>query len=436
MEYSKFNFKLRQEIEQFCKENKINIGFSDDLSVLKKQVKIGNKVAVNSLGIHPMEGCDSEKDGSGSDLTIRRYERFADGGSGLIWFEATAVHYSGKANPRQLMITDENLEKFKEIRQIIKAKAPDCIVIMQLTHSGRFSRPKDKPEPILESKNDILDRHQRLSELNIITDVQLEQLEDDFAYSARLAYEAGFDGVDMKACHRYLNSGLLGAFTREGKYGGNFEGRTRFLLNCIDKIKNTVNDDNFIISTRLNIFDSIPYPYGFGVDKSNYLEPDYSEPIKLAKLLYEKGVRLINVTMGTPYYNPHVNRPFDSGEYLPIEHPLEGVARLINGAAAIKKEVPQMIIMGTGYTWLRQFAPYVAAYVKKNEMADIIGFGREALAYPDFANDIFMNNQMIANKSCICCGKCTELMRAGSTPGCVVRDTKVYLPLYKQVVNK
>lgn len=433
MEYSKFNFKNREEIEQFCKLNKIAIGFSDELSQLSKQVVIGTKTAKNSLGIHPMEGCDAEKDGSCSDLTIRRYERFAKGGAGLIWFEATAVNPNGKANPRQLEITDENVAKFAHVKQLIEKNSGGSLVIMQLTHSGRFSRPYDKLVPILECKNDILDRHQKLQKLNVITDEELELLEDDFVHSAKLAYRAGFDGIDMKACHRYLNSGLLGAFTREGKYGGDFEGRTRFLLNCVDKIKTAINDENFILSTRINIFDSIPYPYGFGVDRSNYLEPDYSEPVKLAKMLHEKGVSLLNVTMGTPYYNPHINRPYDTGEYMPLEHPLEGVARLINGAAVIKKHVPEMVIMGTGYSWLREFAPFVAAYVKKNNMADIIGFGREALAYPDFPRDILEKNEMITNKCCICCGKCTELMRAGSTPGCVIRDTEVYLPLYKQI---
>lgn len=435
MEYSRFNFRTKQQIEEFCTKNEIPLGFDDDLRILSKSVKIGNKIVQNSLGIHPMEGCDADLDGSCSDLAIRRYKRFAQGGAGLIWFEATAVNPKGKANPSQLRITEENLEKFKDVRELIKRESNDCIVIMQLTHSGRFSKPEGKMAPVLECKNDILDRHQRLQKLDVITDDELESLENDFAKSAKLAYQAGFDGVDMKACHRYLNSGLLGAFTREGRYGGSFENRIRFLLNCIDKIKAAVNDDNFIISTRINIYDSIPYPYGFGVDKSNYLKPDYEEPIKLAKILYSRGVRLLNVTMGTPYYNPHVNRPFDIGEYIPHEHPLEGVLRLIQGAATIKKAVPELIIMGTGYSWLRNFAPYAAAYVKKNGMADIIGFGREALAYPDFAYDIINNNSMAINKCCICCGKCVELMRAGSTPGCVVKDTEVYLPLYKEIIK-
>lgn len=435
MEYSRFNFRTKQQIEEFCTKNEIPLGFDDDLRILSKSVKIGNKIVQNSLGIHPMEGCDADPDGSCSDLAIRRYKRFAQGGAGLIWFEATAVNPKGKANPRQLRITEENLEKFKDVRELIKRESNDCIVIMQLTHSGRFSKPEGKMAPVLECRNDILDRHQRLQKLDVITDDELESLENDFAKSAKLAYQAGFDGVDMKACHRYLNSGLLGAFTREGRYGGSFENRIRFLLNCIDKIKAAVNDDNFIISTRINIYDSIPYPYGFGVDKSNYLKPDYEEPIKLAKILYSRGVRLLNVTMGTPYYNPHVNRPFDIGEYIPHEHPLEGVLRLIQGAATIKKAVPELIIMGTGYSWLRNFAPYAAAYVKKNGMADIIGFGREALAYPDFAYDIINNNSMAINKCCICCGKCVELMRAGSTPGCVVKDTEVYLPLYKEIIK-
>jgi len=433
MEYSRFNFKTKKQMEDFCKEKEIPLGFSDNLGVLAQSVRIGEKVVKNSLGIHPMEGCDGNADGSCSDLTLRRYKRFANGGAGLIWFEATAVNKNGKANPRQLQITEENLEKYKHVVNMIRKESKGCIIVMQLTHSGRFSKPEGKPAPILECKNDILDRHQRLQKLDVITDDELESLEEDFVNSALLAYKAGFDGVDMKACHRYLNSGLLGAFTREGKYGGSFENRIRFMVNCVDKIRAAVNDDNFIISTRINIYDSIPYPYGFGVDRCNYLLPDYDEPVKLAKILYSKGVRLLNVTMGTPYYNPHINRPFDTGEYIPHEHPLEGVARLISGAAKIKKQVPKMVVMGTGYSWLRNFAPYVAAYVKENNMADIIGFGRVSLAYPDFADDILHNDGMIANKCCICCGKCVELMRAGSTPGCVIKDGEVYLPLYREL---
>jgi 2,4-dienoyl-CoA reductase-like NADH-dependent reductase (Old Yellow Enzyme family) len=435
MEFSKYNFKSKNEMEDFCVRSNISLRFSENTDVLKKTVTIGKVNVKNSLGIHPMEGCDGSTEGIPGELTRRRYERFASGGAGLIWFEATAVDVKGKANPRQLFISNENIGSFSSIREDIEKNSAggSPVVIMQLTHSGRFSKPSGKPEPILECKNDILDRHQRLQILNVISDDELEKLEDDFAASAKLAYKAGFDGVDMKACHRYLNSGLLAAFTREGKYGGDFKGRTRFICNCVDKIREQVSDPSFIIGTRMNIFDSIPYPYGFGVDKMNYMVPDFKEPIELAKILYKKGVKIINVTMGTPYYNPHVNRPFDTGEYKPIEHPLEGVARLINGAAQIKKGIPEMIIMGTGYTWLRDYAPYAAAYAKENGMADIIGFGRQALSYPDCINDILDKGGMDPKKCCITCGKCVELMRSGSTPGCVIRDREVYMPLYTKL---
>ena len=74
----------------------------------------------------------------------------------------------------------------------------------------------------------------------------------------------------------------------------------------------------------------------------------------------------------------------------------------------------------------------VAAFVEKGGF-DIGGFGRTIFAYPDFAKDILKNGGMDPKKICICCSKCTHIMRTpGGTPGCVIRDADTYLPIYKQ----
>ncbi|HWT27552.1 MAG TPA: flavin oxidoreductase/NADH oxidase, partial [Mobilitalea sp.] len=138
---------------------------------------------------------------------------------------------------------------------------------------------------------------------------------------------------------------------------------------------------------------------------------------------------------GTPYYNPHINRPYDKGGYIPPEHPLEGVARLIGGIGEIQKAYPDMAVVGTGYSWLRQFSANLGAGVLENGLATFIGFGREAFAYPDFAKDILSQGQMEKNKCCIACGKCAELLRAGEKAGCVVRDSELYAPIYR-TINK
>ena len=257
-----------------------------------------------------------------------------------------------------------------------------------------------------------------------------------YAESARLAIEAGFDGVDIKCCHRYINSELLSAYERDGKYGGSLENRTRLLRECIAGAMQVTGKD-FIVSSRLNVYDGFPFPYGFGVSKDGGVEFDPSEPAWLLCQLRELGVELLNITMGNPYFNPHVNRPYAKGGYEAPEHPLTGVARVLNGTAELKKLNPEMLFICSAVSYLGVAAPnVVSAYIKEGRF-DLAGFGRTIFAYPDFANDILKNGGMDKNKICICCSKCTEIMRKpGGTPGCVIRDKEVYAPIYKELCLK
>ena len=437
-EYSSLN-DLLHEAESFG----LDLHFSDNLNLLAGKVTVGGYTVPNSLAFNPMEGTDGKTDGSPDELTIRRYERFSRGGAGLIWFEAVAVVPEGRASPRQLWIHEKNLQEYQRLFESMLNNAraesgagfiPLCI--MQLTHSGRFSKPEGKPAPIIAAHNPYLDPRLGIDEsYPVIGDGELERLEDKFVEAAVLAKKAGFHGIDVKCCHRYLNSELLSAFTRKGGYGETFEGRTRFLLNVVGKIKSKLGS-GFIVTTRLNIYDGIPYPYGWGTDREDYLKYSLAEPIKLVHELYNRGVKIINLTMGTPYYNPHVNRPYDKGGYIPPEHPLFGVARLTSGTGKIQKAVPGIAVIGTGYSWLRQFSPYLAAGTLEKGLATLIGYGREGFAYPGFAKDILNGGSLKKDKCCIACSKCTEIMRAGGTSGCVVRDAKVYAPIYRQCCMK
>lgn len=443
MSFKKFSYRQLDEVIEDCGMLGLELPFSQNSGILRRPVDIDGFQAPNSIAIHPMEGNDGERDGSPGELTVRRYKRFAASGAGLIWFEAVAVKHEGRAIPRQLWIRPDNADAFKSlmntIREIAVKESADGskpLCVMQLTHSGRFSKPEGKPAPVIAYHNPYLNQRLNLDpDYPVITDDELERLEEDFEKAAVLAKEAGFDGVDVKCCHRYLNCELLSAYNREGKYGGSFEGRTRFLLNVIDRIKSRVGKD-FIVATRLNVYDGIPFPYGWGMDKEDYRRYDLSEPMKLVGILQERNVRLVNMTMGTPYYNPHVNRPYDAGGYIPEEHQLEGVARLINGIGEIKRAYPQMRIVGTGFSWLRQFSPNLAAGCLEKGMADFIGFGREAFAYPDFARDILQKGELDERKCCISCSKCADILRAGGTAGCVIRDAAVYAPEYQRTVGK
>jgi len=373
---------------------------------------------------------------------IRRYDRFAKGGAGLIWFEATAVMEEGRANPRQLWMHEGNKDAFKRQVERIKETAMKengyaPVVIMQATHSGRYSKPNGVPAPIIAYNNPLFEKDNPIPAERIATDEHIDRIGEALVKAAKMAEEVGFDGVDIKACHRYINCELLSAYERPGKYGGSLENRTRLLRESIAGAME-VCSSGFIVSSRMNVYDGFPYPYGFGVKTDGSLDFDPTEPVWLLKQLQAMGVEIVDITMGNPYVNPHVNRPFAVGGYQIEEHPLEGVARMLHGIAALKKEVPDLKIVSSALTYLGAAAPNVLAALIKEGGCDIGGFGRMTFAYPDFAKDIVKNGCLNKEQICICCSKCSEIMRTpGGTPGCVIRDRELYLPLYQKLcMNK
>ncbi len=439
MGHQKFNYQSLEEIRSSIDSMGITMDSTTDLSILGTPRAVGNKLAPNRFAVLPMEGCDSNPDGSPSELVYRRYERFAAGGAGLLWGEANAVVPEGRANPQQMMLTQENLPKFKDLvaHTHAAATAKDPIIILQLTHSGRYSRPNTHmPEPMVPQRDPILDPRTRVvSDDQVVTDAYLESLVPKYVQSALLAKEAGFDGVDIKACHRYLLSELLASHTRPGKYGGSFENRSRLLLDIIRAVREAVGND-FIIAVRFNVFDAHPYPYGFGCDTQDMWKFDPTEPVQLVKLMCEAGAQLLSNSAGNPYYiYPQVTRPFDIsslGIPTPEESQLVSIQRLFMFTKTVQQAAGDIPVVGNGYTWLRNLLPYFAAENIRNGDCSFVGLGRSSFAYPDAPKDILETGRMEPGKCCVSCSKCTQIMRDHGMTGCVVRDAKVYAPLAKQ----
>ncbi len=427
----------------------VSVDAIDDVSILAQPVPFAGLTIPNSLAVHPMEGCDGDALGRPDKLTFRRYERFAAGGAGLIWAEAIAVVQEARANPRQLWLHQGSKEAFAAMVKRAREKAAEAngaghrpVMIAQLTHSGRYSKPGPAPKPIIPERDPYRDamtpqpkpdtnRKSRIPEdYPLVTDEYLDQLQEAYVEAARIAFEVGFDAVDIKSCHGYLINELHACHNRPGKYGGSFENRTRFILEVIDRIRGELGDKARIV-TRMGIYDAIPYPYGWGVDKNDYTKPDLTEPKRLIGLLRQRGVRLINITIANPYYNPHVGRPFNEpivGGYPEPEHPLVGVARLVRLTGEIQREFPDVAFVGTGYSWLRTLFANVGAANKTNGLVTLIGAGRMGFAYPDFARDIINDGRMYPEKVCVGCSACTQIMRDSGRTGCVVRDNENLWP--------
>lgn len=440
--HEKFNFKSLEDLEQKMEALGVNIPLTTDLAPLKQPVAVGGKTAPNAMAVLPMEGCDCEPDGAPSALTRRRYLRFSGGGAGLLWWEACAVTAQGRANPQQMMLTRDNLEQYRALVQECNAHAKQrCghvpVNILQLTHSGRYSRPNShKNEPVIPQHDPLLDKRVGIdSSYPVVTDAALDALPAKYVQSALLAKEAGFDGVDIKACHRYLLSELLASHTRAGKYGGSFENRSRLLREIVRQVRAAAGKE-FIIACRFNVFDAHPYPYGFGCDKADLWKFAPEEPVALVKMLVEEGVQLLSNSAGNPYYiYPQVTRPFDSsslGIPVPAENQLQSIERLFLFTDTVQKAAGDVPVVGNGYSWMREFFPNAGAANLLRGNCRFVGLGRSAFAYPDAPLDILKTGKMEPGKCCITCSKCTQIMRDHGKTGCVIRDSAVYGPLFKQ----
>ncbi len=404
-------------------------------SILSEKINIYGRESANRILFQPMEGCDGTSDGAVGELTARRYLRFAEGGPGVIWFEATAVCNEGRANPRQLYINEKTLSSFRTVVGEIKKRSMELngfepVIIVQLTHSGRYSKPNGTPAPIVAYRNEVWEKGKEDQPFTVATDEYLDTIPSLYSAAAKLAVEAGFDGIDVKCCHGYLFNEFLSAYNREGKYGGSFENRTRLYFDCIDAVKEAVGD-NIFVTTRLNSCDCFPYGYGFGVNSLG--EIDLAETKMIISSLREKGIEFINLTIGNPYLIPHINRPYVAKS---PEDGNIGMKRIYDVTKEITSSFPDMTFAVSALTFEGENSVAYAEKLLEKGVGDFAGFGRMTFAYPDFYKDYLEKGALDKNKVCIKCAKCTELMRAGTVAGCVIRDSEAYMPYYNKYVLK
>ncbi len=439
--HARFRYRSADGLRAEAGRLGLDVPFSDDLSVLLQRSSLGGREVPNRLAVLPMEGADAESSGAPSESTRRRYRRYASGGSGLIWCEAAAVRMDGRSNPSQLMLTEETIGGFARLVEETRAAATRAwgpghapLFVLQLTHSGRFAKPTGEPRPVIVQNNPHLDPlHDLPPDTPLVSDDELAAIRDDFVEAADLALSAGFDGVDVKACHGYLVSETLAAHSREdSRYGGPFENRTRLLLEIVRHIREEA--PRLLVTARLSATDLVPFPYGFGMDPDEPERMDLAESKALLGLLARAGVRFIAPSLGIPAWKPHFGRPFDRpvpGGDVPGEHPLEGVARHLRVAAELQTSAPGVAVVGAGYSWLRAFGPGVGAAMVGAGRSAIVGLGRGALAYPDFAADLIRHGRLDARKICTTCSLCSYLLRRQRHVGCVVRD-----PEYKGAASE
>jgi NADPH2 dehydrogenase len=426
-------------------------------SPLGRPIQVEGRQLNNRFAVLPMEGWDGTEDGRPTQYTQRRWQRFGQSGASLVWGgEAVAVRMDGRANPNQLVINPQTVEDLSVLRQLLitefqRATASNQapMIGLQLTHSGRYCKPYHKKDfasrlaydhPLLNPRVGL-----PIPSGQVLSDAQIEDLVQDYFQAARLSQQAGFDFVDVKHCHGYLLHEFLSAIQRPGKYGGSLENRARPAREIIQGIQEQA--PGLGIGVRLSLFDFLPFapgpdrvgrpvdrpadsPLPFGSDATG-LGIDLSEPIAFIEMLRSWGVRLLCLTAGSPYYNPHIQRPAifpPSDGYLPPEDPLVGVARQLWATAEIKKRFPDMVIVGSAYSYLQEWLPNVAQAALRQGLVDFVGLGRSILTYPEYSHDLLKGNALQSKRMCRTFSDCTTGPRNGLISGCYPLD-----PYYKEL---
>ncbi len=448
------SFKTAGDLRTYLAQSQIDLAFDPLIetgpdSPLARPFRLPDGMAIgNRFCVLPMEGWDGATDGRPSELTFRRWQRFGKSGAKLIWGgEAVAVRPDGRANPNQLMIDEHTLGDLIALRDALIAAHPgagdDLLIGLQLTHSGRFARPNDKKrlEPMILYHHPWLDRKFGLPpDYPLMTDDEIAWLVDDYVVAAKRAQRAGFGFVDIKHCHGYLGHEFLSAVDRPGRYGGCFENRTRFLREIVAGIR--AEASGLRIGVRLSAFDFIPfragaqsvgepepfegptYRYAFGGDGTGQ-GIDLSEPKSFLDLMASLDIYMACITGGSPYYVPHIQRPAlfpPSDGYLTPEDPLTGVARQIAVTAALKQHRPDLMIVGSAYSYLQEWLPNVAQHVVRTGQADFAGLGRMVLSYPEMCADVLTGHPLQRKRICRTFSDCTTAPRLGLASGCYPLD--------------
>ncbi|MXX50114.1 MAG: NADH:flavin oxidoreductase [Chloroflexi bacterium] len=444
-----------QQFSSYCQSVGADLPIDEQLALgagspLARSYAYRGRELANRFCILPMEGWDGTADGKPSELTRRRWRRFGQSGAKLIWGgEAVAARHDGRANARQQVINGDYQAWKGSLRDdLLEAHAQDfgdasdLLIGLQLTHSGRFCRPNSAQlEPLVLYRHPILDaKFQVADDSCVMSDADIERLIEDFAQAAVYAQQAGFDFVDIKHCHGYLGHEFLSAVDRDGKYGGNFENRSRFLRDTVELIR--ARAPGLDIGVRLSAIDWIPfqpgsdrigqpapypgatYPYAFGGDGTG-TGYDLSEPMRFLDLLRGLDIQLVCITAGSPYYNFHIQRPAifpPSDGYLLPEDPLVGVARQIRVTAQLKAAFPDLTIVGSGYSYLQDWLPHVAQATTRQGLTDFVGLGRMALSYPQLPADLLAGRLLERKRICRTFSDCTTAPRNGMVSGCYPLD--------------
>jgi 2,4-dienoyl-CoA reductase-like NADH-dependent reductase (Old Yellow Enzyme family) len=397
-----------------------------EVEYLSKPIQIGNKTAANRFVVLPNESNDGLDSGAPSERSVGRYKRYVEGQAGIVYSESVLADIGGRARIHQLYLGDETVDGYGRMIDELRKANPAVIFIIQVDHCGSLADP---------GFSDPIAIYPRASDpARLLTDDEIQQFRDKFIHAAMLAHKAGADGVEIKLAHGFFgNEFLQPANTREGRYGGSFENRTRFFREIIEGIKQQVDDGDFLLGVRISTYEGVPG--GFGTSGPGEIAEDLSEPVAFAKLAQEAGLHLISASAGNAAGNLEI--------LLPTDDSTDAVFRHFGWTRTIKQSI-DIPVIGAGYSYLRdgrnklpgedptkKSFVYWAEKNLKDKNVDLVGIARQAIADPLLPKKI-LNGDLKSVNWCTLCMDCGMLLGEQQEVGCSVYD-RYYKELAKKI---
>ena len=386
----------------------------DRKEILLSPIKIGTRKCENRFFIQPMECTDADTEGNPSDLTYQRYENLFKGEAGLVCLEAITITDKNRSRMNQLFIMPQNQPALTKFVAKLRSVNPKTLFIFQLTHSGELSNPEFskrlsvKPLPGFEA--------------DVFTEDEFEKIMADFVLAAKIAYDSGADGIDMKFCHGYLGSQILRPYnTRKWKYGGPWENRRQFAFDLYERIRKEVPDNNFLIGSKISVWEG--FPGGFGTAGPDTPMIDLTEPIDLVKGLEERGAQYFVQSAGSPSITISLTQADRERPYFAYLH--QYFAKVLRDN--LRKET---VVIGSNYSVFGKGKNRLEAVAEEdssllsygakniaNGYVDMIGLGRQSFADPLLPLKLREGRENEI-KYCTACDNCLELLIRQTPIGC------------------
>ena len=383
-----------------------------------KTLGIKNKTIPNRFFAQAMEANDSENGGQPSERTINRYKKYAEGKWGVVNIEAVSIIETSLARINGMIINKRNLDSVKRLVDVFRKHNKEGLLFIQITHSGERSGPFSDIVTLTPSEK---------NEPRYLSSDEIERIRDLFIMGALLSEQAGLDGVDIKLCHGYLGGEMLRpSNTRSDRWGSSFENRTRFLSEVVQGIKNSRKSDNFIIGSRISIFEGIRG--GCGTTGPKEIVEDLSEMLNVIRLMDDLGMDFVNVSAGIPALTGTITRPVETSKYLVLNH----LRYTKTVKEMMKKENRKLMVIGSAYSTYKAEVIDVMDEMIDRDYVDLCGFGRQSFADPLTPKKLAAGEPV---NWCVLCSGCAKLMIAQLNDGCIVFDD-YYKEIYKNFNKK